>query len=169
MQSKYRFRLGLNLILLTCLVTACGFHLRGSVDFPEAFRAVYIEQQSGLGILRGELTEQLSYSNSAIVESRSEADVVIRILGEERNTRTLSLSRAGKSTELELTYEVRYELLDREGNRLLSEQKLEMVRNYFNDQTDVIGKSNEESLIFKEMQRQTANSLLRRVRAVLIK
>jgi LPS-assembly lipoprotein len=167
MQNKKQLLLGFNLIFLSLILTACGFHLRSSVDLPAAYRSVYIDSAAGEGILKRELTEQLGYSNGSVVALRSEADSVIHILDENKETRTLSLSRGGKSTELELTYRVQYELLDKEGNVLLEAQKLEMVCNYFNDQTDVLGKSNEESLIFKEMQRQVADSLLRRIRAVL--
>ncbi len=167
MQRNGVFLRTLNLICLSLLLTACGFHLRSSVEFPVAYRTVFIEETGGRGLLRQELIEQLGYSGVSIVDKKTDAGLVIHILSEKKDTRTLSLSRGGKSTELELTYRVRYELIGKEDEKLLAEQELELVRNYFNDQTDVIGKSNEESLIFAEMKRLMADSLLRRARTVL--
>ncbi|RLA23922.1 MAG: lipoprotein B transmembrane [Gammaproteobacteria bacterium] len=167
MQKKKHFLLGFNLIVLSLLLTACGFHLRGPVELPLEYRSVYVEEKGGLGLLKRELTEQLGYSTAAVAVEKAKADVIIRILSESRDTRTLSLSRGGKSIQLELTYLVHFDVLDSEGNVLLADQKLEMVRDYYNDQTDVIGKSNEQALIYKEMESRMANLLLRRVRAVL--
>lgn len=165
MMEKKQYVQVFNLIFLSLMLTACGFHLRQPANLPAEYRSVYIDGQGGS--FGKELSELLGYSTATIVQARSDADVIIHIISDKKGTRTLSLSRGGKSTEQELTRVVLYELLDKEGVVLLPEQKLEMVRNYFNDQTAVIGKSNEESQIYREMNRQMAGRLLRQVRAVL--
>lgn len=168
MQRNRAFLRKINLIFLSLLLTACGFHLRGSIDFPVAYRTVYIEEAGATRGLKQALVEQLNFSDVSIAANKSDAGLVIHILSEKKKVRRLSLSRGGKSTERELTFRVSYELINKEGEKLLVEQELGLVRNYFNDQTDVIGKSNEESLIFTEMKRLMADTLLRRVRAVLV-
>ncbi len=163
MQKKQCLQV-VNLIFLSLLLTACGFHLRGAANLPDGYQSVYIDGQGPFGTQLGEL---LSYSNATVVKARSDADVIIHIISDNKQRRDLSLSRGGKSTELELTRVILYELLDAEGIVLLPEQKLEMVRNYYNDQTGVIGKGNEEAQIYQEMNRQMAGRLLRQIRVVL--
>jgi LPS-assembly lipoprotein len=164
MMQKKQYVQVFNLIFLSLLLTACGFHLRQPADLPAEYQSVYVDGQGSFG---SKLSELLGYSSATVVKTRSDADVIIHIISDKKETRTLSLSRGGKSTEQELTRVILYELLDAESVVLLPEQKLEMVRNYYNDQTGVIGKSNEEALIYQEMDRQMAGRLLRQVRVVL--
>jgi outer membrane lipopolysaccharide assembly protein LptE/RlpB len=46
---------------------------------------------------------------------------------------------------------------------LLADQDITIKRDYFNDQTAILGKSNEESVIRTEMYRQAVSSIMGRV------
>ena len=83
--------------------------------------------------------------------------------------RVISLSNTGRANEYELYYELDFILLDVEGNKLSEIQPVEITRDYFNDQEDILGKNNEEQIIRDEMYRQAVQTIIDRSRVALEK
>lgn len=93
--------------------------------------------------------------------------MIIRIFGEDFNRRALSLSSRGKAEEFELNYRLEYELLGSGKSVLASRQPVEIRRDYFNDQQDVMAKEGEEAVIRNEMYQQAVRAIVDRARVVL--
>jgi LPS-assembly lipoprotein len=77
------------------------------------------------------------------------------------------LSVKGRANEYELSYSLGYLFLDSQGNVLSKTQPVEIRRDYFNDQEELLGKDNEEQVIRKEMYRQAITAMLNRSRIVV--
>lgn len=153
------------IFVVALLVSACGYHLRGAIALPVAMKNIYLE--GGSGQLRDQFKQMVTASGGQLANSRQGAGLVVRILNEENNRRTLSLSSRGKSNEFELYYRVEYELAN-EGNAVLMErQPIEIRREYYNDQEAVLAKENEEKGIRDEMYQQAARTIVNRARVVL--
>lgn len=152
-------------VTLMLLLTACGYHLRGAIDIPEQMKAVYLEGVGGK--LAEEFKSSLKSAGGELVSTPSEAGVVIRILKDDMRRRVLSLSSIGKANEFELNYIVRFMLLDSQGKVLMEAQDMEIDRDYFNDQEDILAKNNEEAVIRDELYRQAVRTIVGRARAVL--
>ncbi|MGR8930609.1 MAG: LPS-assembly lipoprotein LptE [Gammaproteobacteria bacterium] len=148
------------LILSICLMTACGYHLRGSIALPAELRSVYIFGMSG--VLNKEMKGILKASNAKLAESPNDAGVVIKVLREDMRQRVISVGQTGKSSEVALDYYLKFQFYDNQENPLLDEQTIELSREFFNDQTAYLGKENEEKMIIKEMYRQVARMILSR-------
>lgn len=162
MLSKARF---IMLSVLLGIGTAgCGFHLRGAVDLPERAKAVYLE-----GIDRGqpfgqEFSELLSFAGGRVTSQRAEATSVVHVIRAVQERRQLSLSKAGKANAFNLLYRIEYEITTPKGEVLMPRQELEISREYFNDQRFPLGQGEQEGLMRAEMEREAAQTLLRRVR-----
>jgi len=83
--------------------------------------------------------------------------------------RVLSLSSSGRANEYEIIYTLNFNFLDAEGMMLSEKQKIEISKDYFNDQEEVLGKNNEEQVIREEMYRTAVQSIVNRARVVLEK
>lgn len=147
------------------LLASCGYHIRGTVDLPEALRKVYLAGASPL--LREQFSKSLKTSSGEVVNSASKAGMVIQVLNERMDRRVLSLSNTGKANEFELNYSLDFQLLDAKGEVLLDRQTIEISRDYFNDQEAIIAKTNEEAVIKTEMYQQAVRSIVDRARAYL--
>ena len=153
------------LISMLLCFSACGYHLRGSIDMPESLKAVYISGASTT--LQSEMTAFMQASKGKLVKSTSEAGIVIKILKEDMRTRVLSIGTTGKSAESELNYYLRYQFFDKQDNPLKDEQTIELAREYFNDQTAVLAKSSEAQLISSEIYKQASRMLMAQARITL--
>ena len=155
-------------LLLTLLfVSACGYQLRGNIDLPEGLTSIYL--QDGSGQLRKEIKRTLRSTEGKLVNSIEDAGIVVKVTRENMRRRVISLSNTGRANEFELYYELDFILLDAEGKALSEKQAVEISRDYFNDQEDILGKNDEEQTIRKEMYRQAVQTIFTRSRVALEK
>ncbi|OAI13653.1 hypothetical protein A1359_11985 [Methylomonas lenta] len=150
------------LTLVLVFLSACGYHLRGSIALPEELRSMYFFGVSGS--LNAELKSLLKAADAKVATSPNEAGVVLKVLKEDLRRRVVSVGSSGKSSEIELTYYLRFQFYDNQENPLLDEQTIELNREFFNDQTAILAKENEEQTILKEMYRQVARMVMSRAK-----
>ena len=150
---------------LALLLSACGYHLRGSFELPSAMKNVYIE--GGSGPLREQFRQVIKSSSGQLAGSRGGAGIVIKIFDEDFKRRVLSLSSRGKSNEFELYYRLDYELTNAGDALLMERQPVEIRREYYNDQQFMIAKDQEEAVIRNEMYQQAVHTIVNRARVVL--
>ncbi len=153
------------ILLFLGILSACHYHLRGSVEVPEVLRNVYVQSASPL--LYNSFKDSLQMAGGKLIDKPSPKGVIIRILDEKFDRRSLSLSSTGKASEFELTYNLIFEVLGFDNQVFMPRQQINIRRDYFNDQQDIIGKSNEEVLIRQEMYNQAVRALMDRGRASL--
>jgi LPS-assembly lipoprotein len=146
-------------------MSACGYHLRGSIEMPESLKTVYVSGASST--LQSEISAFMRASKGKIVTTLSEAGIVVKILKEDMRTRVLSIGTTGKSAESELNYYLRFQFFDKQDNPLKDEQTIELAREYFNDQTAVLAKSSEAQLITSEIYKQASRMLMAQARVAI--
>lgn len=154
-----------SILVLLWLLAACGFHMRGTMLLPEAMQNIYLENASST--LVAEVQKTLKFSNAKIAPSKQHAGVVIKIVNEQFRTISLSISSTGKTNEVELFYSLDFEIFDAGGKILQSKKNMIITRSYFNDQTQVLAKSNEDSLLRQQIYQQAGSGLVDRARAAL--
>lgn len=153
------------IFIMALLLGACGYHLRGALDLPAGMTNIYMD--GGSAPLREQFKRTLRSSAGKLVNSPEGAGMIIKIFGEDFNRRALSLSSRGKAEEFELFYRLEYELLGSGSSVLMSRQPLEIRRDYFNDQQDIMAKESEEAVIRNEMYQQAVRTIVDRARVVL--
>jgi LPS-assembly lipoprotein len=153
------------LVAMLSLLVACGYHMRGSIALPAELKNIYAFGASGF--LNKELQEILKASDGKMAATPNEAGIVVKVLKEDIRRRVLSVGSTGKSSEIELDYYLRFQFYDNKENPLLEEQTIEIAREFFNDQTAILAKENEELMIQKEIYRQAGRMLMVRAQAAL--
>ncbi|HWQ38996.1 MAG TPA: LPS assembly lipoprotein LptE [Burkholderiales bacterium] len=165
--SSHGLRLwGLAVVLLLAATTlsACGFRLRGQAALP--FESIYIETV-GFSLLGAELRRAIRTGGKTRVADRpDDAEVVLRITGEQQEKHVLSLSTAGKVREFELRYRLAYRLLDRTSNDIVPPDEITLRRDLTYDDTQVLAKESEEALLYEDMKSDAVQQLLRRLSVV---
>lgn len=139
---------------------ACGFQLRGAATFP--FDSISIASVGSPFL--AELGRNIqSGSNAKVVPSGQEAQAQFNLLQEVRDKVILSLSTAGRVREYQLRYIVSYRVTGKGGEYMPVTQIVLRRDISFNDQ--VLAKESEEQLLFREMQSDMVQQVMRRMRA----
>ena len=153
------------LLIVSLLMAACGFQLRGSTDFPPGMSAVYINTPDRYSPFYRELTKTIRASKLTLASDPIDADTVIRVLNDETGRRALSVSARNVPREYEVFYLVRYAVLI-EGEEVLAPQQFILTRDYTFDETQVLGKALEEQVLRESIAEDLVGLLVQRIGAI---
>ena len=152
------------LLLLLSLLSGCGFHLRGSGGealLPSNLQQVSIEGDRFSPFIV-ELRRQLQ-ARGAVLEAGENA-TRLRIIRQSFRERNLSVGSDGNVREKEIYLLVEFELRDAANKVVAPRQAITLVRDYFNDERQVLGQSTEAGVLREEMTRDAVQRLLERLR-----
>ena len=161
--SKSTFRRAFIGATAGVLLAGCGFQLRGSAKLPYESIFVDLPESNPFG---AELKRYLrAGTDTRIVPVRDDAQAILVAARESRSKTILSLSSSGRVREFRLKYNVDIRLIDRQGRDMIAPMTLVIERDFgFND-NQVLAKEAEEALIYRDMQTDMVQQILRRVEA----
>lgn len=149
------------LCLFIVVLAGCGFHLRGQVALP--YSTLHISGPSATSVSNS-LKRVLRSSGVRLVDRQEDAEVTLVILSDVREKSILSLSAAGRAQEYELRQRLSYRIItagepDLPAGEILSQRSIS-----FND-AQVLAKESEENLLYRDMENDVVQQLLRRLQA----
>ena len=155
----------LMVVSLILSLIACGFKLRGQVsELP--FERVYIKAPAGLTI-GSDLERVIStHTRAKVVNKAEKSEAIIQVVHAIREKRILSLSESGRVREFELVYRVAARLLDVHNTELASLQEIRLTRILPFLDAQELAKAAEEEMLYKDMQKDAVQQILRQVSAV---
>ena len=74
-----------------------------------------------------------------------------------------SLSGAGRVQELQLRYRVSFKLADKTGKEIIPTNEILLKRDLLYNDSDVLGKEQEEALLYRDMQTDAVQQVVRRL------
>ena len=153
-------------ILLTAalLLSGCGFQLRGQAALP--FDSLYVSGSSQFATQVARAVR--AGSQTRITSNPKDAQVTLEILAEQRERAILSLSGSGRVREITLSYRVSYRLYDQKKNEAIPTSEILLRRDLSYTDTDVIAKEQEEALLYRDMQNDAVQQMVRRLQAARI-
>jgi len=149
-------------VMLALLVSACGFQLRGHYALPEGMDKVMVQGQSD-GLLKRYLVQSLSRSGVLVSKRPDDATAVISIHQESRDRRVLSVGDNARVREYESLYKLVYSVYLKSGKLLIDRDTILLSRDYSFNESDILGKEREETTLQHDMQKQAAETILRRL------
>jgi LPS-assembly lipoprotein len=151
-------------IIALGLLAGCGFQLRGAYVLP--YDSIYLSMpdysELGAGLKRA-----IRASGGTRLADRAEdaqASFVPTVDARERVI--LSLSGTGRVRELRLRYRYGYRIVDVKGRDLIPAGEIELSRDLTYDDSNVLAKEQEELLLWRDMQNDMVQQLMRRLVAV---
>ena len=154
-------------LLSVLVLSACGFRLRGTGPQPVLpFKTLFLSVAEGSPIavpLRRNLD---AMSNIEIVSDRKQADAALEVLNEGRDKQVLSLNSQGRVREYTLLYRANFRVVDKEGRQLLAPTELVIRRIQSFNESQVLAKEAEEATLYREMQSDLVQQVLRRISAI---
>jgi LPS-assembly lipoprotein len=154
--------LGLGLVLG---LQGCGFALRSSQNY--AFDTVAVTPERGAGVA-AELNRYLGERVRPLVPPTGESppDAVVDILQEAREKIVVGVNASGQVREFQLRLRVKFRLRTPAGVELIAPTEIALQRDISFNETAVLAKEAEEVLLYRDMQTDIVQQLVRRLAAV---
>ena len=144
-------------LLLSLLLSSCGFQLRGSLPL-EKYPAVYLQGDKHSELLQ-QLGTQLERNQVKLLDSSDATAAIFVLDSDSLQRRTLSLFPNGQVAEYELIYKVNYQLV-LPGQEPRPYQ-IELYRDYQDDPSRALAKSKELDLMLTELRSQAVARIIR--------
>lgn len=148
-------------------LAACGFKLRQPPEF--AFKSIYtnVSPASVLGI---ELKRHLrAMGNVELITDpamQKNAQVILDVLQELREKSVVGINAAGQVREFQLRIRFKYRLRTPAGKEIIEETELLRQLDISFNESAVLSKEAEEAQLYRSMQNDIVQQLLRRLAAV---
>ena len=164
----------------SALLAGCGFQLRKAPDF--AFNAIVLNAPDS-SPLAAELRRSLQSDGKVQVlgtgalataaggaasgpAAAAAGQVIFDLLQEQREKVVVGLNSTGQVTEFQLRSRVRFRVRSAAGRDLVPETELEQHRDISFNESAVLAKEAEESLLYRDMQSDMVQQLMRRLAAI---
>ncbi|CAM3532815.1 LPS assembly lipoprotein LptE [Polaromonas hydrogenivorans] len=148
-------------------LSGCGFALRKAPNF--AFTTLYsgLAESSPLGV---ELRRSLESTGKVKVISDArrinEAQVILDVLQDQREKVVLSLNSSGQVREFQLRLRFVFRLRTLAGKELIPATEIALQRDISFNESAVLAKEAEENLLYRDMQSDVVQQIMRRLAAV---
>ena len=149
------------------LLTACGFKLRQAPDF--AFETAFINGQPNSSLV-AELGRNLESTDRVHVvkdaRQMESAQVIVDVLSELREKVVVALNASGQVRQFQVRLRVKFKLRTLQGKELIEPTEILQQRDINYNETLALAKETEEALLYKSMQTDVVQQLVRRLAAV---
>ena len=146
-------------------LAGCGFRLRGSQAF--VFQRIAILPHPG-----GAVAQELRRSFGSAVQvmaadaAITQAQLVLTVANEEREKIVVGVNSSGQVRELQLRIRVRLQLRTAMGKEIIAGDDIVQQRDISYSETAALAKEAEEALLYRDMQSDIVQQILRRLAAI---
>ncbi|MBT4521171.1 MAG: hypothetical protein HOC23_14305 [Halieaceae bacterium] len=161
---RHSARLTTAIFALTCLVSACGFQLRGTggTGLPEEWKSMYLATSSPNSELSRELSSNFSANGILWVDS-DQANFTLNLGPERFNQRNLSINSQARASEFELSLTAEFSVLNAGRIPVIENSTASVVKQMENDPRNVVGKAEEIRILKDEMRTELVQQIMRRI------
>jgi LPS-assembly lipoprotein len=151
-------------LLATTVLAGCGFKLRTSQALPFATIAVTPEKTAGVA---GDISRYLGDRVRPVAPGAGGElpEVILDISQEAREKLVVGVNASGQVREYELRMRITFSLRSPKGGELIAPSFIEQHRSISFNESAVLAKEAEEVLLYRDMQNDIVQQLLRRLAA----
>jgi LPS-assembly lipoprotein len=151
---------------IACLLAACGFQLRGtggaSAALPDSWKKMYLVTNNPNGEFTRAVRTAFTTNNIAWTD-QGDANYSL-MLGPERFSKTnLSLNKEARVSQLELTMQSTFSVVDASGKEAMPDTVASVIRRMENDPRNALGMGEEVRILKSEMRAELAQQIIRRI------
>ena len=151
------------LLLAAFALAGCGFQLRGTAALP--FETLYMPPTTTAGVALDLKRNIISGTRTTIVDDPKKAEAILEFTQETREKHILSLAATGRVREFQLRYRVGFRVHDGKGSEFLPVTVVQLTRDITFNDSDVLAKETEEQLLYRDMQFDMVQQVMRRLAA----
>ncbi len=147
-------------------LSACGFALRQAPKL--VFKSIYTGVAEG-SVLGTELNRNLEASGVRLIRDArqiEEADVILEVLNDQREKTVVGVNASGQVREFQLRTRFRFRLRTLRGKVLIPPTEILLQRDISFNESAVLAKEAEEQLLYRDMQTDIVQQIMRRLAAV---
>ena len=150
-------------VILAAVLAGCGFHLRGTLSGNLPYKTMHIALPETAEV-RIWLERYINAAGSTeIVDQSSQADATFQQLIDTRQKTILSVNAQGRVREYRLQLNYTFRVVNQKGQVLIPPNEINLMRDITFDDSNVLAKDLEEGLLWRDMNNDLVNQIMRRL------
>lgn len=145
------------------LASGCGFQLRGPRPLP--FESIYLGMYQYSDLAAAIRRQIRAGSTTVITEKAEDAEVRLQVLADTKEKAILALNTQGRVREYQLRQRFTFRLVDKSGQEIMGPSEIFLRRDLAFDDSQLLAKEQEEILLYRDMQGDLVQQLMRRLAA----
>lgn len=149
-----------SIIIITLLLTSCGFHLRGMQDMPRWLNNVAIIVQNAHHDLKPLLRKELQAYHIRVCPDPAVASYWLILESDSIRQQIASISSSTTPRQYQLFYTVQYQLVRPNGKIIMPSKQIRVTRLLTVNSDRILGSNDEEERFKYEMRRDAVMQIL---------
>lgn len=150
-------------LIIAAAVTGCGFHLRGAGSGNLPYKMMYIALPDTADVNIWLQRYIRASGSTTIVEDGKAAEAIFQQLGDSRLKSILSVNAQGRVREYRLQLTYTFRVVNQKGQVLVPPNEIALSRDISFDDSNVLAKDLEENLLWRDMNNDLVNQIMRRL------
>lgn len=150
-------------LALAAIVAGCGFQLRGTLSSNLPYKTMFIALPETADVRIWMQRYINATGQTKIVDSAKEADAVFQQLQDSRIKTILSVNAQGRVREYRLQLDYKFRVVNAKGQELVGPNEINLSRDITYDDSTVLAKDLEEGLLWRDMNNDLVNQIIRRL------
>ena len=148
---------------LAAIFAGCGFQLRGTLSSNLPYKTMFIALPETADVRIWMQRYINATGQTKIVDSAKEADAVFQQLQDSRIKTILSVNAQGRVREYRLQLDYKFRVVNAKGQELVGPNEINLSRDITYDDSTVLAKDLEEGLLWRDMNNDLVNQIIRRL------
>ena len=150
-------------LIFAAVLAGCGFHLRGTLSGNLPYKTMNIALPETADV-RIWLERYINAAGSTeIVDDAKRAEGTFQQLSDLRQKTILSVNAQGRVREYRLQLNYRFQVTNQKGQVLVPPNEISLSRDITFDDSNVLAKDLEEGLLWRDMNNDLVNQIMRRL------
>ena len=150
-------------LILAVALAGCGFHLRGTLsgNLPYKTMTIALPETADVRIW---LERYINAAGSTeIIDDAKRADATFQQITDSRQKTILSVNAQGRVREYRLQLTYTFRVVNAKGQTLIPPNEISLSRDISFDDSNILAKDLEEGLLWREMNNDLVNQIMRRL------
>lgn len=153
-------------VLLAAALSGCGFHLRGTGSGNLPYKTMYIALPETADVNVWLQRHVRATGSTLIVDEADQAEAIFQQLGDNRHKSILSVNTQGRVREYRLQLTYNFRIVNQKGQVLVPPNEITLTRDITFDDSSILAKNLEEGLLWRDMNTDLVNQIMRRLSIV---
>lgn len=151
------------LIVFAAAIAGCGFQLRGTQGGNLPYQTIFIALPETADVRIWLERYIRATGGTQIVNSPGQAEASFQQLGDNRQKIILSVNAQGRVREYRLQLNYSFRVVNAKGQEIVGPNQISLSRDITYDDSTVLAKDQEEGLLWRDMNQDLVNQIMRRL------
>ena len=149
-----------SIIILICLLSACGFVPRGKFPISTDLQHLYLQTSSNFTPLSQSIEKTLAENNIELASSPDNAEIILKVFNEQQTNSLMTVGANQETRQYKLIYSLQFSLYNNHNKLILGPRTIMEYRTQIIQANQLLDNNSETIQLYESMREQAVIDLM---------